>query len=112
LTEEHEALSSTRDELSNRHNSLAVDYESLSEELESLKESYNIVIAEKNSLLAEQSLYRRISIRLASNASREAMLKIVLNHHFNSVEKTLLIPKVSLIPRSRKLLLSLMKTAG
>ena len=50
LIEEHDAFSSTIDDLSNRYDSLIVDYESLSDEilnmnqeLESLKESHNML---------------------------------------------------------------------
>jgi hypothetical protein len=62
LIEEHDAFSSTIDDLSNRYDSLTVDYESLSDELlnrnqeiESLKESHNVLAKEKASLFTEQS---------------------------------------------------------
>jgi hypothetical protein len=62
LTEEHEALSSTLDDLSNCYNYPSVDYESLrddllsrKQELESLKDSYDKLAKEKASLFAEQT---------------------------------------------------------
>ena len=64
LTKEHEAFSSSIDDLFDQYDSLIVNYESLSDELlnqnqelKSLKESHNVLAKEKSSLFAKQSTH-------------------------------------------------------